>query len=58
MFRFLARLFGPRKPRAGAKAPLLSLHLSQMNTKKSLSSEIQKSRDRDNGKFTHDRSSA
>lgn len=54
MFRKLARFFGARKKPA-EKPRLLGLHMSQMNTAKAISVEIQKTRDRDNGKFTHER---
>jgi hypothetical protein len=52
MIRLLIKYLHGRKARA-ASGRLMGLYLQQTNTKDAFSSEIQRTRQRHNGKFTH-----
>lgn len=52
MIRLLIKLL-PRRKKAQASQRLMSLYLLQTNTKDSYSAEMQRTRQRQNGKFAH-----
>ncbi|MGV3771352.1 MAG: hypothetical protein ACO1QB_00520 [Verrucomicrobiales bacterium] len=58
MTRALARMFGPSNKPQTSRSSLVGLYLNQANNKDGFSSELQQSRQRRNGKYSHNRERA